>query len=84
MVRTTLSLQSPARFKRVLDVQFERILLARDRRDAALRVIRVRLRTIFFRDDGHASMRRRLQRERKPRNAAAEDEVIEWFHWGKI
>jgi hypothetical protein len=26
-------------------------------------------------------MRRRLQRERKPRDAAAEDEVVKLFHW---
>jgi hypothetical protein len=65
-------------------VQLERILLARDRRDAALRVIRIRLRAIFFRDDGHAPARRDLQRERKSRDAAAEDEKIELFHQSGI
>ena len=49
IVRTTLSLHKPrARFERVAHVQLERILLARHRRDAALRVIRVRLRAVFF------------------------------------
>ena len=40
--------QTRARFERVAHVQLERILLARHRRDAALRIIRVRLRAIFF------------------------------------
>jgi hypothetical protein len=62
-------------------VQLERIFLARHRRDAALRVIRVRLRAVFFRDDGHAPARRDLQRERQPCDAAAENEIVELFHF---
>jgi len=31
-------------------------------------------------DDGHAPVRRHLERKRKSRNAAAEDEEVEWFH----
>ena len=58
--------QSRARRERVAHVQLERILLARDRRDAALRVIRVRLRAVLFGDDGHASARRDLQRKESP------------------
>ena len=72
--------QARARRKRVAHVRLERILLARDRGDAALRIICVRLRAVFFRDDGHAPARRDLQRERESRDAAAEDEKVELFH----
>ena len=72
--------QTRARRERVAHVQLERILLARHRRDAALRVIGVRLRAVLFGDDGHAPARRDLERERKPRDAAAENEIIKLFH----
>ena len=72
--------QSSAGLQRVADVQLERILLRRDRRDAALGVVRVRLGAIFLRDDGHAPVRRDLQREGQARDAAAEDEKIELLH----
>src|SRR5204862_6684439 len=39
-----------------------------------------RLRLILLGDDRHAPARRDLQRERKARDAAAEDEVVELFH----
>ena len=81
IVRTTSSLHKPrAGFERVAHVQLERILLARHRRDAALRVVGVRLRAVFLRDDGHAPVRRDFQREGQPRDAAAEDEEVELFH----
>ena len=73
--------QARARRERVAHVQLERILLARHRRDAALRVIGVRLRPVLFRDDGHAPARRDLQREGQPRDAAAENEKVELFHF---
>ena len=75
-----LMAQPRPRLERVAHVQLERILLRRDRRDAALRVVGVRFRAIFFRDDGHAPARRDLQREGQARDAAAEDQEIELFH----
>ena len=83
IVRTTAFVaQARARFERVAHMQLERIFLARHRRDAALRVIRVRFRAVLLRDDGHAPARRDFQRKRQPRNAAAEDEIIKLFHDG--
>src|ERR1017187_5946461 len=55
--------QPRARRECVAHVRIERILLARHRRDAALRVIRVRLRPVLFGDDGHTPAWRDLQRE---------------------
>ena len=72
--------QARARLQRVAHVQLERILLAGHRRDAALGVVGVRLRAVLLGDDGHAPVRRDLQGERKPRDAAAENEEIELFH----
>ena len=72
--------QTRARRERVAHVRLEGILLARHRRDAALRVIRVRLRAILFGDDGHAPARRDLERERQPRDAATENEKIKLLH----
>ena len=82
MVRTTSSLHSPApAVERVAHVQLERILLARHRRDAALGVVGVRLRAVLLGDDGHAPVRRDLQREEQPRDAAAENEKVKLFHF---
>ena len=72
--------QARARRERVAHVRLERILLAGHRRDAALRVIRVRLRAVLLGDDGHAPARRHFQREGQPREAAAENQIVELFH----
>ena len=72
--------QARARCERVTHVQLKRILLAGHCGNAALRVIRVRLRTVLLGDDGHAPARRDLQREGQPRETAAENEKIKLFH----
>ena len=72
--------QTGARLKRVAHVQLERVLFRRDRRDAALSVIGVRLGAVFLRDNGHAPVRRDFQREGQARDAAAEDEKIKLLH----
>ena len=58
--------QAGAGLQRVAHVQLERILLARDRGDAALGVVGVGLRAVLLGDDGHAPVRRDFQRKNKP------------------
>ena len=68
--------QSRTGNQRVLHVALERILLACHCGDAALRVVGVRFRPAFFRDDGNRPGVGHLECERQPGDPAAEDDVI--------
>ena len=72
--------QAGAGLERVAHVQLEGVLLAGDGGDAALGVVGVGLGAVLLGDDRHAPMRRDLQGEGKPGDAAAEDEKIKLFH----
>jgi hypothetical protein len=61
-------------------VHLERIFLARNCRDAALRVVCIRLRLVFLGDDRNAPMRRNLEGKGKSGNAAAENKKIKGLH----
>ena len=61
----------------VLDVLLGGVLGGHHRRDAALRVVRVRLDRLFLRDDGDAAMLGHAKRVGKPRHAATDNEKIE-------
>ena len=61
-------------------MKLERILVARHAGDPALRPGRVRVGAFAFRDHGDRTMRRRLQGEGQPGNAAADDDEIVFLH----
>ena len=69
-----------AGLERVAHVHFDGVLLAGDGGDAALRVIGVGLRAVFFGDDGDPPARRDLQGKGQPRDAAAQDDEVVLFH----
>jgi hypothetical protein len=60
-----------AGFERVAHVHLEGILLTGHGSDAALGVVGVGLGAVFLGDDGHSAVRRNLQREEQPGDAAA-------------
>ena len=76
-ISTARSWQRPApAAQRVGDVRRERVALAEDGGDAALRVLGVRLVGAALGDDEDVAARRGLEREGQPGNAAADDEVV--------
>jgi hypothetical protein len=58
------------------DVRLERVARAEDGGDAALRVLACSTRRAPLRDDDDVAVGRRLERERQPGDAAADDEVV--------
>ena len=69
-----------AGLERVLNMQLKGILAAGHAGDAALRPGGVRVDAFAFRDDRDPAVLRRLQRKSQPRDAAPDDDEIEFLH----
>ena len=72
--------QTGAGLEGVAHVQFEGVLLARDRGDAALGIVGIGFGAIFLGDNGHPPVRRDFQGKGQPANSAAQDQEIEFLH----
>jgi hypothetical protein len=66
--------------ERVPHVQFEGILFAGDRGNAALGIVGVGFGAIFLGHDGDAAVGRHFEGEHQPRNAAAQHQIVVAFH----
>ena len=65
-------------------MQLERILVARDAGDPALRPGRVRVGAFSLRDHGDRAMLRRFQGKAQPGNPAADHDEIVFLHGNRI
>ncbi len=72
--------KSRPRFERVAHMQIERIFVARDAGNAALRPRRIRIGAFAFRNHSHRAVLRRFQGKTQPRNAAADHDEIVFLH----
>src|SRR5207248_923546 len=69
--------KSRPRLQSIADVHLEGILLARDRRDSPLSVVRVGFSPVFFGQNSYSAARRHFQGKGKSGDAAAQDQIIE-------